>query len=398
MSKSYCTLLPSCGYFFNSTPDSYPFRRGAYPINGRAALMLPILTTYLLIPSKWARILPILFNWGGKGSGKSTTAIFAAKLHGFNQTFSSTDTFSAIRNALDLMRWIDPKIKEMEKEGALLPWDNIHISTLKRDERIYQMLLFGYSRASDKISIAQPDGTNREFNVFSPKIISSVDDIHLFPDFEELHRRLIVIPHKAFEAFTTQEKEAYKDFDIHTDRLDIESIHWEGIEEKFFTFWNSVDHCKLYAKYRSMFSGRKRGGEKKFIHTMSSAQWTISVDLMVTGLIVGTWKSPVEAINHMSDYWEFADTNIFHQLGATEEHLKKFIEEEIGNQRRINEQLIAAGVPPIPLVISPQKVKSRIAYHHARGELETSLAPKDIVSVMSRLGWRLNSNGWVEKK
>ncbi|MEH2172193.1 hypothetical protein [Nostoc sp.] len=358
-------------------------------------LMLPILATYILIPSKWALILPILFSWGGKGSGKSTTAIFANKLHGKNQTFSSTDTFSAIRNALDSMRWIDPAEKEMEKEGAILAWDNLHISTLKRDERIYQLLLFGYSRASDKISIAQPDGTNREFFVFSPKIISSVDDIHLCPDFEELHRRLLVIPHKSFEEFNSEERKLYQDFDIFTDKLDIDSIHWEGIEEKFYSFWNNTDNCKLYAKYRSMLT---RKGKKEFTHEMTSNQWVITVDLMVTGLILGTWKSPSEAISHMDSYWKYTDKHIFSQLGATTEHLKQFIEEEVGTQRILNQQLIEKGKPGISLVISPQKLKNRIAYHHARGELEINPRQQDIIIIMSRLGWRLTSKGWMEKK
>ncbi|WP_375501673.1 hypothetical protein [uncultured Nostoc sp.] len=358
-------------------------------------LMLPILATYILIPSKWALILPILFSWGGKGSGKSTTAIFANKLHGMNQTFSSTDTFSAIRNALDNMRWIDPSEKDLEKEGALLAWDNLHISTLKRDERIYQLLLFGYSRASDKISIAQPDGTNREFFVFSPKIISSVEDIHLFSEFEELHRRLLVIPHKSFEEFNSEEKKAYDNFDIFTDKLDIDSIHWDGIEDKFFSFWNDSENCKLYAKYRSALT---RKGKKDFIHKMSSSQWTISVDLMVTGLVVGAWKTPSEAITHMDNYWKFANKHIFSQLGATTEHLKQFIEDEIGTQRTLNQQLAEKGKPGIALVISPQKLKTRINYHHSRGELDINPRQQDIIAIMSKLGWRLTSKGWLEKK
>lgn len=358
-------------------------------------LMLPILATYILIPSKWALILPILFSWGGKGSGKSTTAIFANKLHGRNQTFSSTDTFSAIRNALDGMRWIDITEKDLEKEGALLAWDNLHVSTLKRDERIYQLLLFGYSRASDKISIAQPDGSNKEFFVFCPKIISSVDDIHLYPEFEELHRRLLVIPHKSFEEFNTDEKQAYEDFDIFTDKLDIDSIHWDGIEDKFYSFWNDTDNCKLYAKYRAALT---RKGKKDFVHTMTSSQWTISIDLMVTGLIVGAWKTPTEAINHMNAYWEFANKHIFSQLGATIEHLKAFIEEEIGMQRTLNQQLAEKGKTGITLIISPQKLKNRIAYHNARGELDINPRQQDVIFIMSKLGWRLTSKGWTEKK
>lgn len=100
----------------------------------------------------------------------------------------------------------------------------------------------------------------------------------------------------------------------------------------------------------------------------------------------------------MSDYWDFASKNIFSQLGATEEHLKNFIEEEIGNQRRLNEQLIASGKPEIPLIVAPQKIKARLAYHHARGELDITPNQRDVITIMSKLGWRLTRTGWVEKK
>ncbi|MBW4689609.1 MAG: hypothetical protein KME40_32085 [Komarekiella atlantica HA4396-MV6] len=358
-------------------------------------LMLPILATYILIPSKWARILPILFSWGGKGSGKSTTAVFAAKLHGLNQTFSATDTFSAIRNALDSMRWIDPQDKQFEKEGVLLPWDNIHIGTLKRDERIYQLLLFGYSRSSDKISIASPDGTNKEFFVFSPKIISSVDDIHLFPDFEELHRRLLVIPHKSFDDFTPEEKLPYQNFDVHTDKIDLDAVYWDGIEDKFFEFWNNPENGKLYAKYRTTLT---RKGKKAFEHSMKTSQWIISIDLIVTGLVTGTWRNIPEAIRHLEKYWKFADKYIFGLTSATIQHLRDFIHEETGNQKKVNDELIRLGREPIELIISPQKLKSRIKYHNDRGELDIPPMPRDIVSIMSKLGWRLTSKGWMEKK
>ncbi len=358
-------------------------------------LMLPIVATYLLIPSKWARVLPILFSWGGKGSGKSTTAILAAKLHGINSTFSATDTFSAIRNALDSMRWIDPIEKDLEKEGAILPWDNIHAGTLKKDERIYQMLLFGYSRASDKISIAQPDGTNREFYVFSPKIISSVDDIHLNPDFEELQRRLIVIPHKSWEQFTPEEKKPYEDFDIFTDRIDLDSIHWDGIQDEYLRFWNDAENCKLYAKYRAILTKK---GKKDFKHHMKSEQWLVSIDVIVTGLVTGAWRTIDEAIAHLDEYWRFANRNIFNQSTATIEHLETFIDEEVGTQRQLNKQMEEAGKKGILLIISPEKLKQRLEYHHKRGELDVYPSQERIIQLMGRLGWRLTQKGWMEKQ
>ncbi len=358
-------------------------------------LMLPIVTNYLLIPSKWARVLPILFSWGGKGSGKSTTAILAAKLHGLTATFSATDTFSAIRNSLDLMRWIDPNDKSIEKEGAILPWDNIHSGTFKKDERIYQMMLFGYNRSTDVIQIAQTDGTNKQFNVFCPKIISSVEPLHLNPDLEELQRRLLVIPHKSYEQFSLDERRQYADFDISTDRIDLDSIHWDGIENQFFSFWNDPDNCKLYAKYRTALSKK---GKKEYKHNIKSDQWIISIDLIVTGLVSGCWRTIPEAINHIEAYWDYANKNILNNSSATLEHLAKFIEDEVGSMKKINQIMAGNGKEGIELLINPKRLKDRLDFHKQQGELDIIPNIDTVKRLMGILGWRLSGKGWIENR
>jgi hypothetical protein len=358
-------------------------------------LMLPIVATYLLIPSKWARVLPILFSCGGKGSGKSTTSIFASKLHGLNSTFSATDTFSAIRNALDTMRWIDPNDKELEKDGVILCWDNIHSGTFKKDERIYQMMLFGYNRSTDKILIAQTDGTNREFRVFSPKIISSVEPLHLNPELEELQRRLLIIPHKSFDKFSKEELAQYPDFDPNDDRLDLDSIHWDGIENEFFKFWSKSDNCKLYAKFRTFLSRR---GKKEYKHSIKSEQWIISIDLIATGLVVGAWDSVPNAISHMQEYWNFINNKVLNNSSATLEHLEAFIEEEVGVMREMNKILEQHGKPTTPLIVNAQKLKNRLDYHKGRGELDVVPSVEQVGKLMNLLGWRITKKGWMETK
>jgi hypothetical protein len=204
-------------------------------------LLLPIATIYILMPCKWSKIAPIMFSWGDKGSGKSTIATLANYIHGLKQSFSPTDTFASVRNALDAMRWINAEDKDLEKEGALLAWDNIHISTLERDPKLYQLLLFGYNRSTDRIRIASTQGKNIDYHVYCPKIISSTEPIHLVPEFNELQRRLIVIPHKPFEKFNAEEIKPYKGIDINIDRLDLDSICWDGIEKEFLIFWNTPE-------------------------------------------------------------------------------------------------------------------------------------------------------------
>jgi hypothetical protein len=357
-------------------------------------LMIPIVVNYILIPSKWARVLPVLFSWGGKGSGKSTTSVFAAKLHGINSTFSATDTFSAIRNALDNMRWINPQEKDKEREGAILPWDNIHIGTFQKDERIYQLLLFGYSRQTDKISIASPDGTNKEYFVFCPKIISSVDDLHLEPSLEELHRRLLIIPHKSWSDFTKEEKKQYEGFDINLDRIDLDSICWDGIEKQFYDFWNNSENGKKYAKYRNALTGK---GRKLFKHSMRSEQWLISVDLIVTGLVAGCWLDIGEAIKHLERYWEYANKSIFCRNSPAYDLLQEFIISEYGEQLKMNEELIEKNITPKKIRIPAKSIKNKIEDLRKDGAIEITGKPKEIANVMSRLGWSLTAKGWEQK-
>jgi hypothetical protein len=361
-----------------------------------AAIQMPVAVTYMLIPSKWAKVLPILFSWGDKGTGKSTFAILAAKLHGQAQVFSAADTFASIRNSLDLQRWIDPEEKEYEKDGSILCWDNIHTGTLERDPKIFQMLLFGYNRASEVIQIATPDGSNRKYYVFSPKVMSSVDAIHLNPAFTELHRRLLVIRHKQFEKFTAEEKLGVEEgFSIATDRLEIDSIDWSGIEDEFFSFWSNPDHCRMYARYRTQLT---RKGKKSFKvpETFTGEKWTISIDLICTGLLVGTWATIPQAIAEMGLYWQWFNVSCAVQSPATLKHLQNFIVNEVGKEIEINKIIAANGGEPKKLVISPHKLKQRLDFHQQKGELD--ILPKSglIQDLMRQLGWRLDDTGWIE--
>lgn len=351
------------------------------------SILAPVVVTYMLIPSKWSKILPILACIGQAGSGKSTTSILASKIHK-STLFTPAYTFAAIRNALTQMRWLDP-IGKLEREGAICCWDNIHATTLKNEEKIYQMLLFGYNRESETIEIANNDGTNITFHTFCPKILSTVDNIHLMPDFQELHRRLLVIPHKSWNDFRPQEKAQY-DIDA-SDRLDIDSISWDGIEEKYYTFWQNVENCLKYVSVRNSFT--RRNSQYKRSSEMKESQWTISVDLMTTGVVTGAWKEQHEAIEHMNKYWKYCDDVVFSD-SATLFHLRNFIAQEAGSQLEMHQKLIDAGYPPIKVVISPNKLKVKIAELTQNGQLESALNPKQINEIMGSLGWKLTGSGW----
>ena len=359
-------------------------------------IQLPIAATYLFTSSKWAKILPILFSWGDKGTGKSTFAILAAKLHGHSQLFSAADTFASIRNGLDSQRWLDAEDKSIEKEGAILCWDNIHADTLKRDPKIFQMLLFGYNRSSERILVANIDGTNREYRVFSPKIFSSVHPIHTEPEFEELKRRLLIIRHKQFEKFLDHEKsEEFKDFSIATDRLDLDSVNWAGFEDKFFEIWNKEENFAFYAKQRVSLTRR---GKKslKIPENISGERWTILIDLICTGLVIGAWPSVQAALNILSEYFAYIDSVSDSFESNLKRLLRDWISEQIGQDLERRAILEAAGIPVPALKIAAKPLKNYLDLAFREGALERFPKAEVLTEFMRSLGWRRDKNYWIE--
>lgn len=356
------------------------------------SILMPIAVTYTLIPSKWSKVLPILFSWGQMGTGKTTFAKFASKLHDVKLS-TPNSTFASLRNNLDAMRWVDPEFKRFEKEGAILAWDNLHARTLTEDPKLYQMLLCGYDRASEVIEIASIDGANKKYYVFCPKILSSIDSIHADPAFLELHRRLIVIKHKKYESFLAHEKEEFDDeFNIAIDRLELDSISWEGLNDEYLEFWNDPAKCREYVSYRSKLT---RKGKKAFVlpKQITGAQWTISIDLICTGLCVGTWESVQDAVDAIAKYWTWHQQNVEDSQFNTMRLLKEFIEEETAHQRKQNQVL---GEDAEPLRISAEKLKKRLDFLNAEGALDVTAKVTVVSGLMAQLGWKLNGRDWKE--
>ncbi|GAA6621575.1 hypothetical protein [Scytonema sp. NUACC26] len=360
------------------------------------AILNPLVTTYILMPSKWARIAGVMFSFGDEGSGKSTIAKLANKIHGLKATFSPTDTFASIRNALDKMRWVDSFTKEFEKEGSILCWDNLHIETLKRDLKIYQLLLSGYDRATDRMQTASSNGENKEYYVFCPKIISSVEPIHLYHEFAELRRRLIVVPHKKFEKFSPEERKYYQDVDIAHDRIDLDSFSWKGIENKYFDFWADEKHYSTYVGWRKILTQRGKKSFKIPSH-VTSPKWTITIDLVATGLTVGAWSDMQDAIDFFGNYWRYSDDCVYGQFSATLEHLRQFVDEETEQAKKVNEAIVEAGGRAVPIIINPKKLKDRLAFLQAEGSLDITPKTADITSLMWQMGYKLTTKGWLER-
>lgn len=363
----------------------------------KKAKITPIVATYLLASQKWCKTLGILYCHGDEGSGKSTVSILANRLHGFSTTFSPDDTFSSLRNALDAQRWVDGDTKRFEKDGALLAWDNIKLSTFTRDPRVYQLLLYGYSRESERVLIATPDGDNREFFVFSSKVISTVDPIHSHPDFTELKRRLIPVHHKKWERFSPEEKKEFEGLDIKTSRVNPEQIDWDGISDNYYQFWTNRENVQNFVFYRTAIT-KRRGNKIQIPPTINSHQWTISVDLIATAMALGAFPSVQEAVDFFGEYWATVANVFLSDSTALEMHLKQFIEDEAMHLIESNQRLVDAGLTPYPIVLDPEKLKRKLDLLQAQGKLDLYPSQKDIGKIMYALGWRLNKEGWTEKQ
>jgi len=358
------------------------------------SIFLPIAATYCLIPSKWAKCVPILFSYGEEGSGKSSIAYIASKIHGTN-CFSAADTFASLRNSLDTMRWIDLETKTFEKEGVMMCWDNLHIDVLKYDQKLYQLLLLGYSRQTEKMQIAGKEGQNLSYHVFCPKIISSVEPIHLVPEFRELKRRLLIVPHKKWERFSVEERVEFPtEF---SERLDPDSIDWNGLNDEYLSFWGEEDRCRRYVGYRHLFSSRTGRKSLQVPEIIDTHRWNISIDLLCTGLVVGTWASPQEAIIAVSKYWEFQVKKEQEDSLASRKLIEDFIEEEVGSLIRINEKLIAANQQPAKVIIPAIKLRKFLDQCEIEGRLEEKLTQKQRVELMFQIGWTLSKEGWVQR-
>lgn len=355
-----------------------------------ARLHTPIAVAYMLIPSAMATCVPNLFCTGQKGTGKSSIGYIAAGLHyGKVQgsVLGSGSTFASTRNHIQKIRFYEDAAKS--ERNCCLVWDDLKAETLA-DEKLYAMIRSGYNRASDLVTIAGGElGENIEFYTFCPKILSSIEPFYARHKFSELARRVIVIQFKKFEHFTPDEKqEAELDstFDI-KDRFVPETANWEGFENKILKFWYDTNNLKHYSELKKACTKR---GKKSFNipPTIEGENWTVSIDLICSGVVAGVWMSLQDAIDHMGNYWEWFRRNCDSSLGATQKVLAAFIEEQTKSIVLANPLLVAQGLEPMPLQLDPETVKNHLAYAYNKGWLDSSTRPQDVSLLMADLGWK----------
>ena len=345
-----------------------------------------IIAVYYLLPSALCSTIPYLFLFGQSGSGKSVTAELAGHLHGVDIN-SSSDTFAGIRNDLDKRRygWIEVPFGEEDKRtwnknveiNTFMVWEDIDANTFINKPDIYRMFKFGYNRNTDKITISSKDiGQNLEFHCFCPKIFSSISPLHLDSRFQELKRRLIVIPFKRVEELSD---ERLAQLGVTRDNysqslIDFYAYNWKGFSQVFKEFWD-LSMAGIFVNVRTELSKTVRG--------LTSQQRAISLDLMACGIATGIWNDETEAVGKLKAYWRW-----FKQETETNAGLSQLLSEYIKTESK------NADKAKTDLMISSVRLRSQVDMWVAQAWLYERPKAKSINEIMLDLGMRLQKGIW----
>ncbi len=329
-------------------------------------IQLKVVIIYTLIPSALAKVVPYLNFHGLPGTGKTLAGYFISQVRGV-PIHTSGDTFAAIRNSLESMKW-----KNDLERNSILVWDDIDPDVFITKPEMYRMFKVGYDRSSSVISIATSGGHNMKFNTFCPKVFGSISAIYANPLFEELQRRLMIVK-------TVKASSLNRD-----DLFDLQMVNWDGFHHLYNHFWEAEQHCELYSLVRKKLGKRKSAN-------ISSEKWLVSLDFMATGIVTGIFNDEKEAIKFMDNYWQWHDDLRYHQTGALHELLRSWINQELGKFEELRKGGISKGN-----LLNPEKLKRQIQAWNARGMIEQLITPKLLNKIMADLGFKLSSKGWVE--
>lgn len=344
-------------------------------------LAYELITAYILLPSALARVCPILFLNGARGTGKSTIGFLASKLHGVH-VHTSADTFPAIRNDLEARKWIvDLETRKVYERNAILIWDDIDEGVFATKPDIYRMLKFGYDKESDTISISTTKpGVNVQFRCFCPKIISSCSPLHVSSSTLELQRRMLLVKTKKIEEFSESERQAngiYGEL-LSPSRLDLAQYSWKGFEQEFINFWNE-DFARYYVAIRKEISQNPPN--------LDSHAMPISIDLLASAVASGVWSDQKEAYDKITAYWDWHRKTCSDNLASLAGLLS-----QVTSVAELN----AKHCQSIPEVNSRHLKECANNWHH-QGMLETEPTPRAIGQAMAQLGYRLKLGKWVKE-
>lgn len=379
-------------YYSPDWRDLYDFNK-SYPENilnlTKRILVIddiyyPILVSYLICNSAIAKVLPILFMYGIRGTGKSLLGYWASVIHNV-PIYSGADTFASLRNNLENQRYTMVDTKQKDKDNfpifkqvekhCLLVFDDVDEKVFNEQPNLYRMFKCGYDKVSSTISIADLAGRNQTFKTFSAKIISSIQPLHISDRLNELQRRMIVCNTKRIESFANGNKNA-------SDLLEIKDYQWKGFEGLYDIFWSNHSLAREYLEVRSRLTKHKL--------PFDSNKRIISLDLMTTGIVSGLFSSINEAVEYWSRYFEHLSLKSLGQ-NSLKDLLVEFIDQQLHSAIATNQAL---GYEAVSEAIDAQTVKTQVAQWREKGWLDQQVTPNLISSSMRDLGYKLYLGKW----
>lgn len=359
-----------------------------------------LLAIMLCSSSLGSRTMPRLFSYGLKGSGKSELAKLFARVRKVPVLASKT-TYASIRNIINDSIYFDAKLGAIEgnfKEGSFLCWDNLRPDQLLLDTSTYQLLLSGYSRSTSNIQISSATaGTNLTFNCFSPVILSSIFPLHIDSEFDELHRRMITIPHKPFELLSDDELSDIIKHDGLSDiyeKLDIDDCDFSGLSDLYVSFWDDDARATLAHNRKRLMVASK--GKNSPFREGGASFFTLLVDVLANGFTLNAWKSLEECAEFFLELYSACQQVNTQSESASLVLLKRFVDKHVEVQRALNVSLSLAKLPPIPLRVPAQDVKEHLDKLSQEGRLEKRVQVRERNQLMASLGYRLDAKSWVE--
>lgn len=333
-------------------------------------IQMPVALAVAMANAKWCRTLPILFSCGSAGTGKSTFATIAAASRE-TRLWTANDTFASLRNDLSMLRFLDPPINSQYRDGPLLAWDNLGPETLK-DPKLYQLLLLGYSKKTEVMSIAGGEQGNLTFHTFSSKIFSSIHPFHLLDEFSELARRLIVIFHSKID-------------DDDFNPLPIESYSWEGAYDEYCAYWGDFNLARKTGENRNKIL---RIPFKSLPESFSRQRWEISVDIINTLISYNAIATPKEGIELLDKYWTYFDRNKTKNSTPQSKLIADFIDPIIDSIAEENAVKATINLPGLIEGVPSRQVMDFLKRKSELGELDFAMTPREVSSRLQSYGYK----------
>lgn len=267
---------------------------------------IPRLLSFLSCYSLAMGNYPIASFVGKAGSGKSAMGSFYCDLYGGKYPFNpsgSDITQAAMKRKITATKYEYPDSK-LGPRGSMLYFDDLSPSLL--NDLILTLLKRGITKGST-IEIADKEGIGViSFAIDCPKAFSSIHKIWEYPQYQELKRRILVFNFDHIENLSSEDLSYYDDYEF----LPTDSIDFSGLSEDFKKFWHDEDILEKYKSYKRSLSRVK--------HDIPKQLFTLSLDVMATGLLCEYYSTTKECLDDFKEYWsnhyEKSDNEIINLL------------------------------------------------------------------------------------